>query len=79
VLDVRSGWVCQQPSCRVGRNLHISGGRLKIAGKDTSVGVCLHGSGGITVKVGPTDIVINNTPELMVVIPSGGNEFDLHA
>ncbi|MDR1259690.1 MAG: DUF4469 domain-containing protein [Tannerellaceae bacterium] len=70
VLDVKTGSI--NNLLTVDRNLRISGSRLKIAGdgKYDSIGVYFHGDSGATVKVDPTDIVINNPSELMVVIPS---------
>jgi hypothetical protein len=68
VVDVKTGSV--NNLLTPGRNLRISGSRLKIAGDDPAVGVYFHNADkGEDVKVDPTDVVVNNPSELIVVIP----------
>jgi hypothetical protein len=68
VVDVKTGSV--NNLLTPGRNLRISGNKLKIAGDDASVGVYFRNADTATeVKVDPADIVINNPSELIVIIP----------
>jgi hypothetical protein len=68
VIDVKTGSV--NNLLTPGRNLRISGNKLKIAGSDPTVGVYFRNADtAAEVKVDPADIVINNPSELIVVIP----------
>jgi hypothetical protein len=70
VTDIRTGSV--NGTLTPGRDIKISGHKLKIAGDDPSVGlffVPLSG-GGAAVAVDPQDIVVNNPSELLAVIPA---------
>jgi hypothetical protein len=52
------------------RNLRIAGSKIKIAGTDESVGVYfINQDTAERTKVDPSDIVINNPSELIIVIP----------
>ena len=54
-----------------GRNLRISGSRLKIAGDNPACGVSfISADTGERVPVDPGDIVTNNPSELLIVIPA---------
>ncbi|MDR2177343.1 MAG: DUF4469 domain-containing protein, partial [Treponema sp.] len=68
-LDVKSGTV--NDKLTPGRDIKLSGTRLKIAGDDPSVGLYfVPAGGGAPVKVDPSDIVVNNPSEVIAVIPS---------
>jgi hypothetical protein len=68
VTDVRTGSV--NDLLTPGRNLRITGTRLRIAGNDPANGVCFvcYETGERT-KVDEKDIVTNNPSELMIIIP----------
>jgi hypothetical protein len=68
VLDVKTGSVNDQLTPNYA--LKINGHKLKIAGSDPAIGVCFIGEDGSREQVDPTDIVINNPSELIVMIPN---------
>ncbi|MDR1601012.1 MAG: DUF4469 domain-containing protein [Tannerella sp.] len=78
VIDVKTGSV--NDLLTPGRNLRISGDKLKIAGSDPAVGIRFRNlkTDAVTV-VDPTDLVVNNPSELIVVIPDldSGTSFQL--
>ena len=68
VTDVRTGSV--NDLLTPGRNLRITGSRLRIAGENTANGVyfvCFET--GVRTKVDEADIATNNPSELMIIIP----------
>ncbi len=68
VIDVKTGSVNELLT--PGRNLKISGYKLKIAGDSPGNGVCFVNQGTQEViVVDNSDIVINNPSELIIVIP----------
>jgi hypothetical protein len=68
VVDVKTGSV--NDLLTPGRNLRISGAKIRIAGENTSNGVYfLRTDTGTSVKVDPSDIVVNNPSEVIIVIP----------
>ncbi|GHT82386.1 hypothetical protein FACS189467_7590 [Bacteroidia bacterium] len=68
VLDVKTGSV--NDIITPGRNLKITGHKLKIAGDNAVNGVSfIHTSTGNVAKVDASDIVTNNPGELIVVTP----------
>jgi hypothetical protein len=68
VVDVKTGSV--NDLLTPGRNLRISGSKLKIAGDDPAVGVYFHNADkDVDVKVDTADVVVNNPSGLIVVIP----------
>ncbi|MEC5173369.1 DNA-binding domain-containing protein [Chryseobacterium nepalense] len=69
VKDVKSGSV--NDLLTPGRNLRISGSKLKLAGDDPSVGIFFTDTvSQASTPVEASDIVTNNPSELMVVIPA---------
>jgi hypothetical protein len=69
VTDVKTGSV--NDLLTPGRNLRITGQKIKIVGEAFEIGVFFAKTdGSITYKVDTEDIVINNPSEVMVVIPS---------
>ncbi|UPQ77577.1 DNA-binding domain-containing protein [Chryseobacterium nepalense] len=69
VKDVKSGSV--NDLLTPGRNLRISGSKLKIAGDDPAVGIFFTDTvSQASTQVEVSDIVTNNPSELMVVIPA---------
>ncbi len=69
VKDVKSGSV--NDLLTPGRNLRISGSKLKIAGDDPAVGIFFTDTvSQVSTQVEVSDIVTNNPSELMVVIPA---------
>jgi hypothetical protein len=66
VVDVKTGSV--NDLLTPGRNLRITGSKLKIAGDNPANGVYFASAAG-RIKVDPTDIVINNPSELIIIIP----------
>jgi hypothetical protein len=71
VVDVKSGTV--NGKLTPGRDVKLTGAKLKIAGDDPAVGlyfVPAGGPAGDPVKVDPTDFVVNNPSELIAVIPA---------
>lgn len=67
VLDVKTGTVNELLT--PGRNLKITGNRLKIAGDKDEVGIYFSSEDGEQFKVETSDIVSNNPSELIIVIP----------
>lgn len=68
VTDIKTGSV--NDLLTPGRNLKIVGHKIKVAGEAPACGVLfIPHSGGPSVKVDPSDIVVNNPSELIVVIP----------
>jgi hypothetical protein len=68
VLDVKSG--SANDLLTPGRNLKITGSRLKLAGEHADVGVYFtNESTGSRTKVDVSEIVINNPSELIIIIP----------
>ena len=69
VKDVKSGSV--NDLLTPGRNLRISGSKLKVAGDDPAVGIFFTDTvSQASTQVEVSDIVTNNPSELMVVIPA---------
>ena len=52
-----------------GGTLRIRGGKLKIAGDSPDVGVAFENENGVSTKVEPQDVIVNNPSELIVEIP----------
>ncbi|MDR0410460.1 MAG: DUF4469 domain-containing protein, partial [Treponema sp.] len=68
VTDLKTGSVNDQLTS--GRDVKLSGVKLKIAGDKADVGLYFIAlDGGDEVKVDMSDIVINNPPEIIAVIP----------
>lgn len=67
VTDMKSGSV--NDLLTPGRNLKVSGSKIKLAGDHPSVGVFFIDSKQSRIQVDPSDIVVNNPSELMVVVP----------
>jgi hypothetical protein len=68
VTDLKTGSV--NGTLTPGRDVKISGTKLKIAGDHSDVGIYfVHTGGGAEVKVDPSDIVVNNPSEVIAVIP----------
>lgn len=68
VADVKSGSV--NGIITPGRNIKIRGNKLKLAGESDRVGVFfVPVAGRVETKVDPTDVVVNNPSELIVVVP----------
>jgi hypothetical protein len=69
VIDVKTG--AQNSLLTPGRNIKISGAKLKITGEDPSVGLFFApDAGGVPVPVDMSDLVINRPGELIAVIPN---------
>ena len=69
VTDIKTG--SQNNLLTPGRNIRISGARLKIAGDDPSVGLFFESeAGGAPVPVDMSDMVVNHPTELIAVIPA---------
>jgi hypothetical protein len=69
VTDLKTGAV--NGTLTPGRDVKLSGVKLKIAGTESEVGLYfVPTGGGAEVKVDPSDIVVNNPSELIAVIPS---------
>jgi hypothetical protein len=68
VTDVKTGSV--NDLLTPDRNLKISGYKLKIAGDDPANGVYFIDENGNPTQVDPSDIVINNPSEVIVIIPA---------
>jgi hypothetical protein len=69
VTDVKTGSV--NDLLTPGRNLRISGSKIKVAGTDAANGIFfLDTATQARTAVDPTDIVTNNPSELLVVIPA---------
>lgn len=68
VTDLKTGSV--NGTLTPGRDIKLSGAKLKIAGDKSEVGLYfVPAGGGGEVKVDPSDIVVNNPSELIAVIP----------
>jgi hypothetical protein len=68
VTDVKTGLVNDQLT--LGRNLKVNGSRIKVVGEHADNGVYfVNQTSGESTKVDPSDIVINNPSELIIVIP----------
>jgi hypothetical protein len=68
VADVKTG--CINDLLIPGRNLKITGSKIRIAGEDAGSGVrFVNRESGERTKVDPTDIVVCNPSELIVVMP----------
>ncbi|MDR2145126.1 MAG: DUF4469 domain-containing protein [Tannerella sp.] len=67
VTDMKTGSV--NDLLTSAHNLRIAGSKLKIAGDNPDNGVYFVNAAG-RIKVDPTDIVINNPSELMILIPA---------
>ena len=68
VVDVKTGSVNELLT--PGRNLRISGHRIKVAGDSEETGVCfVNQASAQKIMVDKTDIVINNPSELFIIIP----------
>ena len=69
VTDVKTG--SQNSLLTPGRNIKISGAKLKIAGDDPAAGLFfVPDAGGAPVPVDSSDLVINRPAELIAVIPN---------
>ncbi|MDR1074068.1 MAG: DUF4469 domain-containing protein [Treponema sp.] len=69
VTDMKTGAV--NSTLTPGRDLKISGAKLKIAGSEADVGLYfVPAGGGAEVKIDPSDIVVNNPSEVIAVIPA---------
>jgi hypothetical protein len=69
VKDVKSGAV--NDLLTPGKNLRIKGSKIKIAGTHASVGLFfVETSTGMRLPVDPSDMVLNNPSELIVMIPA---------
>jgi hypothetical protein len=69
VTDVKTG--SQNSLLTPGRNIKVSGSKLKIAGDDPTVGLFFAPeAGGAPVPVDASDLVINRPAELIAVIPN---------
>jgi hypothetical protein len=68
-IDVKTGSV--NDLLTPGRNLKITGSRLKIAGENAGNGICfVNRTSGERTKVDATDIVVNNPSEVIVITPA---------
>jgi hypothetical protein len=68
VTDLKTGSV--NGALTPGRDLRLSGVKLKLAGDKSEVGLYfVPAGGGAEVKVDPSDIVVNNPSEVIAVIP----------
>ncbi|MDR0645398.1 MAG: DUF4469 domain-containing protein [Treponema sp.] len=67
VTDLKSGAV--NSTLTPGRDVKISGVKLKIAGASEDVGLYFVPETGAPIKGDPSDIVVNNPSELIAVIP----------
>jgi hypothetical protein len=69
VTDVKSGSV--NGTLTPGRNIKITGTKLKIDGTDPSLGLFfVPDAGGNPIQVDPSDMVVNHPSELIAVIPA---------
>jgi hypothetical protein len=69
VTDVKTG--SQNSLLTPGRNIKVSGSKVKIAGEDPAVGLFFEPeAGGAPVPVDSSDLVINRPAELIAVIPA---------
>ena len=71
VTDVKTGSI--NDMLTPGRNLRISGSRIKIAGDNPACGITFIEQDTLgRTAVDPTDIAVNNPSELMIIIPALG-------
>ncbi|MDR2807785.1 MAG: DUF4469 domain-containing protein, partial [Spirochaetaceae bacterium] len=69
VTDLKSGAI--NTALTPGRDVKLSGLKLKVAGEEADVGLYfVPESGGAAIKVDPSDIIVNNPAELIAVIPA---------
>jgi hypothetical protein len=68
VTDLKTGSI--NGTLTPGRDVKLSGAKLKVAGDKPEVGLYfVPAGGGAEVKVDPSDIVVNNPAEVIAVIP----------
>ncbi|MDR0412231.1 MAG: DUF4469 domain-containing protein [Dysgonamonadaceae bacterium] len=69
VTDMKTGSV--DDLLTPGRNLKITGHKIKVAGDEPGVGILFRSENyaGATFPVDPADIIINNPSEVMILIP----------
>jgi hypothetical protein len=71
VVDVKSGSV--NDVITPGRNLKISGHKIKVVGDKPDIGVYfVSANSGTRIKVDSTDIAVNNPSEVMIITPALG-------
>jgi hypothetical protein len=69
VTDIKSGSI--NGTLTPGRNIKLSGAKLKLVGDKDEVGLYfVPVGGGAEIKVDPSDIVVNSPGEVMAVIPA---------
>ncbi|MHB9295603.1 hypothetical protein PilKf_01350 [Pillotina sp. SPG140] len=68
VIDIKTGSV--NGTLTPGRDLKITGVKIKIAGDDPDVGLYFVPASGTPVKADPSDFVINNPSEVIALIPA---------
>jgi hypothetical protein len=68
VTDLKTGSV--NGTLTPGRDVKLSGVKLKIAGDEPEVGLYFVPAAGAIVRVDPSDIVVNNPAEVIAVIPA---------
>ncbi|MHB9294965.1 hypothetical protein PilKf_00697 [Pillotina sp. SPG140] len=68
VTDIKTGSV--NGTLTPGRDLKITGVKIKIAGDDPDVGLYFVPASGTPVKADPSDFVINNPSEVIALIPA---------
>ncbi|MHB9296535.1 hypothetical protein PilKf_02308 [Pillotina sp. SPG140] len=68
VTDIKTGSV--NGTLTPGRDLKIAGVKIKIVGDNPDVGLYFVPASGTPVKADPSDFVINNPSELIVLIPA---------
>jgi hypothetical protein len=69
VMDIKTGSV--NGTLTPGRDIKVSGAKLKIAGDKSEVGLYfVPVGGGAEIKTDPSDIVVNNPGEVIAVIPT---------
>ena len=68
VVDVKSGTV--NDKITPGRNLRITGSKIKIVGDNPAVGIYFRSIAVGDIKVDESDIVVNNPSELIIVNPT---------
>ncbi|MDR3268160.1 MAG: DUF4469 domain-containing protein [Tannerella sp.] len=72
VVDLKTGSI--NDMLTPGRNLRISGEKIKVIGENSSVGIYFCNPATSTnVKVDPSDIIINNPSEVIIIIPQLDN------
>ncbi|MHB9295629.1 hypothetical protein PilKf_01376 [Pillotina sp. SPG140] len=68
VIDIKTGSI--NSILTPGRDLKITGVKIKIAGDDPDVGLYFVPASGSPVKADPSDFVINNPSEVIALIPA---------